>query len=257
MSLRPRITDVREIGHDVLSSTQSPKTGALVVNIGNAVYGTTKDEGCAVYNATCGVMCRPANPTKGQNSCQAVSLTESDGNIVIGLRDLRSVQSVGALSPGDSCLYESAAGKARIYVRADGSVSVLANNGSQTITIDTSGNVNVHTSGSITLDGGTASVAPNGTASISGGFASLAYGPQYLTLVAELQTAALASATAAAALGAALISLGGEITPAYDPGGFAAIAGAAANALALANVTLVNGISALPLPLVTTKTTAT
>lgn len=188
MNLRKHFSDFFRVGLDVLAFTFDTTTGALLVNLGDAKAGYSDSDKSDVWGATQGVMCAPASPTGLQGPCcQAIPLSGGNRDITLVLRDVRQLSKLGTMAAGDSCLFETAGGTARIYARATGEIDIIANGGSQSITIAPSG--------AITITGATVAVGPTATSvAIAGGAASLALGPAQTAIMNALSTFATSCA---------------------------------------------------------------
>jgi len=105
---------------DVLNTSRDPKTGAVLLQIGDVVYGNKVDDDVPLWQSP-GFVSVPANPT-GKSSCQVVVLKTGDTDIAIAGRDVRTAAIAGSLKPGEAAAFASV-GQARTLYKADGSVT--------------------------------------------------------------------------------------------------------------------------------------
>lgn len=108
------------IGKDILSSTLS-STGVLLAQIGDSISGVAESDNLEIWQHA-GFASRPAVPTQGKSSCQAVILQQADHDLIIATRDTRGTTIYGQLKDGEACVYAPGA-MGRVLFKKDGSVT--------------------------------------------------------------------------------------------------------------------------------------
>ena len=116
--------DLITVGVDIFTTTVE-SNGSLLAQTGDVVSqsGGTPAE----IWGPCNIAARPAKPIPGKSACQAVSLNQSDRDILIGFRDTRGQEIYGNLSEGETCIYAPGAegeGQAKVVLKGDGSITL-------------------------------------------------------------------------------------------------------------------------------------
>ena len=115
MALPSVFKDLLAMGLDVMTSTIS-LTGAIVAQLGDAVNQTTDSDLVEWWQHT-GFRSRPASPTAGSPSCQALAVKRGDHDLVFATKDERASSIWGDLQPDEAQIY-SFGGNCRVVCRA-------------------------------------------------------------------------------------------------------------------------------------------
>jgi hypothetical protein len=134
------LADVTKIGDDVLSTTQSSKTGLITAQLGDVVSETPSSDGAEWFFPP-GIASRPRAPDAGKAAAQIVAVTRADHDAIVGCRDERVQAIVGTLNDGETAVFASADGGGVAIFHADGSISVTAGDGSASVTVQNGGTV--------------------------------------------------------------------------------------------------------------------
>jgi hypothetical protein len=84
------------------------------------------------WQGASGIISRPALPTAGKASCQAIIIKRSGGDIATAYRDLRANDIYGNIAPGDTAVYATSGPAAEMYRAADGSARQFTTDNGQT-----------------------------------------------------------------------------------------------------------------------------
>lgn len=125
------ISGLVHAGLDILSSTLSATTKAILLQTGDAVKEGT-DADAVEHWQHIGFASRPAKPEAGKKAAQCVVLKTSDRDVAIASRDLRGLDLYGSLDHGESCVYAAGAdgnAQARVLLKKDGSISLYTRKG--------------------------------------------------------------------------------------------------------------------------------
>jgi len=137
----PSIGGIFRIGVDVLRTTVSAKTKAVLAQIGDTT-DTGQADGDAVAGLTetddvewwqhVGYVSRPSKADAGVQSCQALVIRDSKNDVCFSSRDLRGLELAGSLREGETCVYGPGAdGKAqgRMLIKDNGNVTLYTTKG--------------------------------------------------------------------------------------------------------------------------------
>jgi len=112
-----------DFGLDVLATTIDKATGVLSAQTGNSTT-STPDADAAEWWQHAGFASRPASPTQGASSCQALAFKRGDRDVIFASRDTRVTGIYGNLADGETAVYASGAQGITLH-KADGSVRAL------------------------------------------------------------------------------------------------------------------------------------
>lgn len=118
-------------GVDILSTSIDKATNRILAFLGDvkAKQGTS-DRAKWVQHE--GFWSRPPNPVAGKVACQATVIRRSDGDIVIGSTDSRTIGMYANLGPGESCMGgggPDGKSQGRAFCKGDGSVNMYTRAG--------------------------------------------------------------------------------------------------------------------------------
>jgi len=173
-----QLEDLYEHGVDV-TATQQDGQGTITAQTGDAVGGEVTCDNAEWWQHV-GLTSRPAKPTAGAPSCQAITINGGRNDLVIATRDLRGPAI--PLNDGETCLYApgpSNKGTGRVLLQDDG------------------------TNATITITAGGAKIvikASDGSITISGGPVNLAGASDFAALASKVDAAFNAVATTLASL---------------------------------------------------------
>ena len=125
------IGTVWDRGVGITNSSRDPTTNTILLVLGDEVGETTESPDAEQWQPS-GIASRPAKPTKGSPSAQALLLRGSDRDAVIGVRDVRCQSVYASLDYGETCVYapgENATAQGRILLKKDGSVNLYTRAG--------------------------------------------------------------------------------------------------------------------------------
>lgn len=261
----PTLSDVFQVGVDILGTSVSSTTKRVLLQTGSVV-GQTADASNVEHWQTVGLISRPPKPDAGKVACQAIVLRQGGNDVCVALQDTRGLALAGQLADGETCLYgpgEDGKAQGRVLIKKDGSVHVFTKEGNTdggkgiTISVGSDGSITVASSkgnavllgsdgsvnvfnasggleikpdGSINLASG-AKVQISGASVTMGGPSAqpLALGIPTSSAIAAIQTqlSALASALTAVAAAASLAPGASGAAAAAVPGQVAVQSGAA------------------------------
>lgn len=118
-------------GVDILSTTLDKTTNRILAFLGD-VKAQFGDSDRAKWVQHEGFASRPPKAVAGKIACQATIVRRSDGDLVIGSTDSRTIGMYANLGDGESCVYAGGAdgtGQARLLCKADGSVNMYTRAG--------------------------------------------------------------------------------------------------------------------------------
>jgi hypothetical protein len=110
-----------DIGKDILTTYLSKATNVILAQIGDSTLSTPDSDAAEWWQQT-GFASRPAKPSKGNASCQCISIKNGDRDCIIATRDTRDASIYGALKDGETCIWASG-GVARTFWKANGSIT--------------------------------------------------------------------------------------------------------------------------------------
>lgn len=112
---------------DLLISSREESNGTILAQTGDGVSGEVYSPDAELWGPI-GYIARPSGPTPGA-ACQAVSLSQSDRDVCIGYRDVRTQAKGGSVKPGEVGIYAggpTGEGQARFLIKDDGTVSSVS-----------------------------------------------------------------------------------------------------------------------------------
>lgn len=210
------------IGLDIMVSQVNPQTNTITVQLGDASGQQYVDTEAAEIWQQSGFTSRPAAPTPGAPSCQALAVRHSAYDMVFAQRDTRWASINADIQPGDACLHATGplakANNGRVVTRASGQVEIYAT-------------------------GCTVIVSPTGTITVNGSLVKLGSAPTSQVVLQDLLAPQL---TAFAAVIGAIQAWIANIT-ATSPGPASAAAPTGPlNAAVIAALTNLTAALALP-----------
>lgn len=110
-------------GLDILR-TDRETNGALTAQLGDVV-SEEQSSGVAEWWQHVGFASRPKNPDAGKAAAQAVVLSRSNGDAVIGSRDARGFTLYGSLDEGETVVYASK-GQAKVLLKNTGEIVMFS-----------------------------------------------------------------------------------------------------------------------------------
>jgi hypothetical protein len=106
---------------DLLASTLDSATGTILGQLGDVTKDKADSDAAELWFGAPGLVCRPALPTQGAASCQALHVKRSDHDICVAYRDLRANEVYANLAAGEGAFYATT-GMARFVAKANGAV---------------------------------------------------------------------------------------------------------------------------------------
>lgn len=138
-------------GLDVLKTTLSAKTKAIVAQIGDAVNKVVEQDN-VVWWQHVGFASRPPRPEAGRRAAQVIVAKAGDHDHAIASRDLRGLDLYGTLADGETCLYgagEDGTAQGRVLIKKNGNVVIFTAKGNTsdgtgvTIQCNSDGTINI------------------------------------------------------------------------------------------------------------------
>lgn len=123
----PSLRGFLKAGLDVLTTSVNRATGKILAQIGSVTEQTADGDNVEWWQHV-GFASRPAKPTPGQKSAQAVLMSAGDHDIAIASQDTRYQDRYGNLDHGETVVYAvgpDGTGQARILLKKDGSVTLF------------------------------------------------------------------------------------------------------------------------------------
>ena len=117
-----KLSDIFDVGADVLATTRNATTGLLTAQTGDAIAQTSDGDAAEIWQQP-GLASRPAVPVAGKSAAQCIKIKRGDNDAIIAWRDARSTSIYGSLADGETCLYSSA-GQGRVLLKKDGSINL-------------------------------------------------------------------------------------------------------------------------------------
>lgn len=128
----PTLSEIFQIGIDVLKTTVDNTTKKILAQIGN-VNGAGLNQGDNVeWYQHVGFASRPPKAVPGEEACKAVSIRQGGTDAVIASHDARGLELYGNLADGETCIYaagEDGEAQARILLKKDGSINLYTRKG--------------------------------------------------------------------------------------------------------------------------------
>lgn len=118
-------------GIDILKTTISEKTKAILVQLGNVVDGIVSADNAELWQQV-GFVSRPSIAEGGKEAAQAIVLQDGGYDRCIATRDLRGLALAGQMSDGETCVYAPGSdgnGQARMLLKKNGSVNIYTREG--------------------------------------------------------------------------------------------------------------------------------
>ena len=115
------------LGKDILVTILDAATNVLLAQIGDSTTSTPDSDAAEMWGPI-GHWARPAKPTSGNASCQAIGIKGGNRDALIAYRDTRNSSIYGKLADGETCVGAST-GQARTFWKADGSIQNVTTQG--------------------------------------------------------------------------------------------------------------------------------
>ena len=117
-----------QFGVDIMNTSVSVKTKKILAKTGSNIGEGQSDSDNVEWWQHVGFASRPANPVKGKQAAQAITIRSGTIDCAIASQDLRGLDLYGQLSPGETCLYATGpdgSSQGRILIKGDGSVNIF------------------------------------------------------------------------------------------------------------------------------------
>lgn len=128
----PSTRGMIKVGPDILKSTLDPKTGKILLQLGDVHRETVDADGVEQWQPY-GFLSRPPKPDTGEKkAAQAVVLQAADRDIAIGTQDIRGMKLGGQVGEGEALIYASGPdgeGQARAICKATGAAALYSKKG--------------------------------------------------------------------------------------------------------------------------------
>jgi hypothetical protein len=123
--------DLIDVGVDILSTAIDTVSRRIFAYLGD-VKAEDGESDKATWMQHVGFASRPGKPIAGKSAAQCVRIRRSDGDVVLGSCDARTLEMYGALDDGETCI--SAGGpdgtaQGRVLLKKDGSVNAYTRAG--------------------------------------------------------------------------------------------------------------------------------
>lgn len=120
-------------GVDLLGSVVDPATGTIILQTGDVANQFSEADNVESWQTT-GVISRPSNPQPGtpNGACQGFIVRQSNNDVCLATRDIRSQKIAGSLQPGETCVYAAGVdgnAQARLLLKANGNAALYTSQG--------------------------------------------------------------------------------------------------------------------------------
>lgn len=105
----------------ILFTEADRTTGAITCQLGDVKSGEVYDPQAVMFAGGAGDISLPAAPVAGQSAAEAVTLNTPGGNIIIGVRSVRSAYIAGLIQPGEKAVFADGSQACTLY-KLDGSI---------------------------------------------------------------------------------------------------------------------------------------
>lgn len=120
-----------DIGVDVVSTAIDSASNRIFAYLGD-VKAKLGESDKATWMQHVGFASRPGKPIAGKSAAQCVRIRRSDGDVVLGSCDGRTLAMYGALDDGETCIFAGGPGgtaQGRVLIKKDGSVNAYTRAG--------------------------------------------------------------------------------------------------------------------------------
>jgi hypothetical protein len=120
-----------EHGVDILGTIVDKATNRVLAFLGD-VKAKLADSDRAKWVQHVGWVSLPGLPVAGKSAAQAVVIRRSDGDVVVGSCDARTLEMYGAIGPGECAMFSGGpdgSAQGRILIKKDGSINLYTRKG--------------------------------------------------------------------------------------------------------------------------------
>jgi hypothetical protein len=115
---------------DVLRIDRDPSTNAILLQTGDVTrsdIANDAQDGAEMWGLP-GIVSLPTLPVAKDDAAQGVFLARGDRDIALALRDVRFLEKMGVLKPGEICIFasgEDGNGQGSVFLKQDGSINLM------------------------------------------------------------------------------------------------------------------------------------